>query len=313
MVVNGYEFNHPQRIYAEIRAQIHHTPVFGSRLFNRDIGAELYFKCENFQKTGSFKIRGASYAVRKALEKGNIQTVATHSSGNFGQALAYAASMYGISCHIVVPENAPKTKVDAMKGYGAEIEFCKPGTENREQTLKNYLRQKPEAVFIHPYNEINVIEGHTTLACELFLDKIFPDYIIVPVGGGGLISGISIAAAHYFPDCTVIGAEPEGANDAYLSLQKGEIIHLNEVQTVADGLRTSLGNITFSVIKKMVKQIVIVSEEEILLAQKEIMNRMKIVIEPSSATVWAAAKKISAELIGSKTLLVLSGGNTDLF
>lgn len=313
MLIDGIEFNHPQRIYAEMRTQIHHTPVFGSRIFNQKIGAELYFKCENFQKTGSFKIRGASYAVRKALEKGNIQTVATHSSGNFGQALAYAASMYGISCHIVVPENAPKTKVDAMKGYGADIEFCKPGTDNREQSLKNYLKQSPDAVFIHPYNEIHVIEGHTSLVTELFSDKIFPDYIIVPVGGGGLISGISIAAAHYFPDCIVIGAEPEGANDAFLSLQKGEIIHLKEVNTIADGLRTSLGHITFSVIKQMVKQIITVSEEEILTAQKEIMNRMKIVIEPSSATVWAAAKKISAELKGSKTVLVLSGGNTDLF
>ncbi|MCX8081292.1 MAG: pyridoxal-phosphate dependent enzyme [Bacteroidia bacterium] len=304
-------FLSPESVYPEIKPHIHHTPILKGRYFNEILDAEVLFKCENFQKTGSFKIRGAMHAVGKKLSSGNIRAVATHSSGNFGQALAFAAGQYGIRCHIVVPKNAPMAKVQAMQGYGAEIEFCEPGTQNRERALQNYLQQHPDSVFIHPYNQKEVIEGHMTLVSELKIDGINPDIILVPVGGGGLISGISLASSHYFPGCTVIGAEPENANDAFLSVKKGEIVHLTEVNTIADGLRTSLGDITFSVIREKVREIITITEEEILLAQKEIMGRLKIVAEPSSATVWAAAKKIKNQLAGKTIVLVISGGNVD--
>jgi len=299
-------------VYNSLRPCIHHTPLMSGKYFNKVSEANVFFKCENFQKAGSFKIRGALYATQQILKQENKKIVVTHSSGNFGQALAYAAYLCGIRSHVIVPGDAPRAKVDAMKGYGAEIEFCEPGIQNREAHLEKYLIQNSHSsFFIHPYNHEKVMEGHTSMVYEIFLDKLVPDVFVVPIGGGGLISGVSIAAHEWFPSSVVIGVEPENAKDALLSVEKGEIVRLSNVQTIADGLKTSLGDLTFPVIRKHVERIVTVSEEEIKEAQIEIMSRLKIVTEPSSATVWAAIKKYASHFKGKQIVAILSGGNID--
>lgn len=310
--IGQHTFEFPERVYSELAPYLVHTPCMKGQYFDRTASADILFKCENFQKTGSFKFRGALYAVKQYVRRKKPSVVCTHSSGNFGGALARACFLEGVRCFVVVPENAPEVKKKAMSGYGAELQLCKPGTVHREKALMDYLKNQPEAVFIHPFNDPHVVEGHTTLITECFRDGYQPDCIVVPVGGGGLISGISLAASYYFPSTKVIGAEPENASDAFLSLQKGEIIHLNEVNTVADGLKTPLGPLTFDIIRQKVHRIFTVDEDEILLAQKEIMHRLKILCEPSSAVVWAAVKKNKHFFENKKILLLISGGNMDI-
>jgi threonine dehydratase len=290
---------------------IHKTPVATSALINALAGSSLYFKCENFQKTGSFKIRGAMNAVltlrRERLERG----VVTHSSGNFAQALAYAAKCRGIKALIVMPQNVIPAKRDAVLGYGAKIIYSGNKPEDREEKC-NEIIKRTGAAFIHPSNNINVIRGHASCAIELINEINKLDFVFTPVGGGGLLSGIALGFNCFSPATKIIAGEPLNADDAYRSLKAGKIIPQKNPDTIADGLRTSLGDITFPIIQKYVDDIIRVSEKEIINAMRLVWERMKIIVEPSGAVSLAAALKISRKLKNKKTGIILSGGNVDL-
>lgn len=290
---------------------IHRTPVLTSEGINAMADAELFFKCENFQKVGAFKMRGAANAVLSLSEQEKRNGVCTHSSGNFAQALALSAKYAGIKAYIVMPETAPAVKKNAVLGYGAEVILCKPTLEARERTLEE-VRQRHGAVFIHPYNDYRVIAGHASIVMEILEEKNDLDYIVSPVGGGGLISGIALATYYLSPSTAVIGAEPEGAADAVLSLQTGKIQLSMNPKTIADGLLTSLGDKTFPVISQFVREIITVSESEIISAMKLIWERMKIIVEPSSAVTLAAVLKEKEKFRKKRMGLILSGGNVDL-
>lgn len=290
---------------------INKTPVLTSSFLNQLTEAELFFKCENFQKAGAFKYRGANNAIL-SLEKNKLSKgVATHSSGNHAGALAKAAYFHGIPAYIVMPENAPKVKIDAVKGYGAHVIFCKPTLEAREITLSEVVK-KTGAYFIHPYNNEHIIAGQGTAALELLNEINCLEEVIAPVGGGGLLSGTSIATIGFDKNIKVVAAEPENADDAYLSIKKGELVPQTNPNTIADGLRTSLSPLTFSIIKENVSEIFRVSEDGIKNAMKLLMERMKIVVEPSSATVLAAVLEYPKYFKGKRIGLILSGGNVDL-
>jgi threonine dehydratase len=275
------------------------------------VGASLFFKCENFQKAGAFKIRGACNAVFSIPEEEARRGVATHSSGNHAAALALAARWRGVPAYVVMPENAPQIKKTAVAGYGANIFFCKPTLEAREQTLARVLGST-DAAFVHPYNDARVIAGQGTAGLELCEDAPELDVVLAPVGGGGLVSGTSIAVNAVSPSTVVIGTEPERADDAYRSLRAGRIVPAGNPQTIADGLRTSLGDLTFAVIQEYVKEIVTVSEEGIVEAMRTVWERMKIIIEPSAAVPLAALLTNRIDLSGKRVGVILSGGNLDL-
>ncbi|MBP7507004.1 MAG: pyridoxal-phosphate dependent enzyme [Prolixibacteraceae bacterium] len=294
-----------------IRNLIHCTPVLSSSSLNKILSCNLFFKCENFQKVGAFKFRGASNAVFSLNDSDAIKGVATHSSGNHAAALALAASVRGIPSYVVMPENAPDIKKKAVKGYGAEITFCEPTLEAREKTLKEIINEKG-AIEIHPYNNFNVIAGQGTSAKE-FLEEINDlDYVLCPVGGGGLLSGTSISVKSVSPGTKVIACEPQGADDAFRSFYSNEIQPSINPKTIADGLLTSLGTLTFSIIKRNVDSVVTVSEEGILAAMKLIWERMKIIAEPSSAVPLAAILEEKVEVKSKKVGIIISGGNIDL-
>lgn len=298
-------------IHEKISPYIHRTPVLTSISLNAIAGSELYFKCENFQKTGSFKIRGAMNAVL-SLEKDELKNgVITHSSGNFAQALAYAAKCKNIKATIVMPENVTPVKRDAVLGYGAEIVYSGNNPEDRETKCEE-VSKKSGAAFIHPSNDINVIKGHTTCAKELIEGAGNLDFIYCPVGGGGLLSGISLGFSQYSPKTKIIAGEPLNADDAYQSIAAGKIIPQKHPDTIADGLRTSLGTNTFPIIQKYVSEIVRVSEKEIIGAMRLIWERMKIIVEPSSAVSFAAVLKQKEIIKNKKIGVILSGGNADL-
>lgn len=299
-----------QEAHERIKPFIHQTPVLTSATLNQFSGAELFFKCENFQKIGAFKIRGGMNASL-SLPKDQLQNgLATHSSGNHAQAIAYAARELGTKAFIVMPENSPQVKVDAVKGYGAEITFCENNQQARETTLQSIV-EKTGAAFIHPYNDERVITGQATCAKELLETVPDLDLIVAPVGGGGLLSGTSLSA-HYFSSAKVYAAEPEGAADAVLSFRSGKIEAAPFVKTIADGLLTKLGDKTFPIIQKYVTDILTVSDEEIIASMKLVYERMKIVIEPSSAVTLAAALKNKEAFAGKKVGVIFSGGNVDL-
>jgi len=304
-------FNDLTETAERIKIYIHHTPVMTCSSLNVITGASLFFKCENLQKTGSFKFRGAVNAVLQLPEEKRKNGVATHSSGNFAQALSLAAKTAGLKAYIVMPENATSVKKEAVLGYGAEIIECKSNLEARESTLNDVVA-RTGACFIHPYNDINVILGQGTAAFELIKDIEKPDIIIAPVGGGGLISGTALATRHLLPDTEIYAAEPMGADDAYRSFHKGEIIPCLNPNTIADGLRTSLGDKTFPIIKRLLSDIIRVEEDEIIQAMRLIWERMKIVIEPSAAVAFAAVYKEKEKFSGKRIGIILSGGNTDL-
>ncbi len=297
-----------QHIHKQISSYIHYTPLLQSQAINEITGANLYFKCENFQKVGAFKARGATRAVLQ-LDK-SVTEVYTHSSGNHAQALAYAAKATGRKAHIVMPENAPKVKVEAVKGYGAEITLCQPTQQARHDTADKIV-QETGAAFIHPYNYIPVIEGQATVAKEIF-DSIKPDLLVAPVGGGGLMSGSILATQALSPNTHVFGVEPSLCNDAKQSITTNSLQPTTGNKSIADGLLTSLGDITFPIIKNGVSDIFEVSEKEIVEALKLIWQRLKIVVEPSSATVLAAVLQ-NKDLFKNKTVaLVVTGGNVDI-
>jgi threonine dehydratase len=289
------------------------TPVFTSQNLNQLTGANLFFKCENLQKTGSFKFRGACNSVFSLTEQEAKNGVATHSSGNHAQALALAARIRDIPAYIVMPKNASKPKVEAVQQYGGIITFCKPNLKSREEILKLVIL-RTKATEIHPYNYYRTICGQATAAKELIEDAGQAlDIIMAPVGGGGLISGTALSA-HYFADAIrVIAAEPENANDAFLSFKAGHIIPApQKPNTIADGLLTSLGNLTFPIIRKHVHDIVTVGEEDIVDAMKLIWERLKLVVEPSAAVAFAAILKRKVNVKGKNVGVILCGGNIDL-
>ncbi len=290
---------------------IHKTPVLTSATFNRITGGELFFKCENFQKVGAFKFRGACNAISRLSSADGKKGIVTHSSGNHAQAVALAANLHGYKAVIVMPENAPKVKVNAVRGYGADIVFCEPTIAAREETAQAVIA-KTGATFIHPYNHPDVIAGQGTSAMELLHDHPDLDMIIAPVGGGGLISGTAITAKFTKPEMKVFAAEPELADDAYRSIHSGKIEPVLRTDTVADGLRTSLGSLTFRIIQKHVDDIVTVPETSIIRDMRAVWERMKILIEPSCAVPLSAIIDGKIDVKGKKAGIILTGGNVDL-
>jgi threonine dehydratase len=296
--------------HSRIRPFIHQTPVLSSKLLNELFSCELYFKCENFQKVGAFKFRGATNAVLSLAPEEKRRGVVTHSSGNHAAALALAASMNGVKANIVMPETAPIVKKNAVAGYGADITFCKPTLEAREETTRIII-EKTGAILVHPYDNFNVICGQGTAALELLTEKSNLDLVIAPVGGGGLISGTSICAKGIDKVIRVIGAEPLNANDAFISFTTNKLTPSVNPLTIADGLLTSLSELTFSIIKKNVDEIYTVKEESIIECMLLVWERMKIIIEPSSATVLAVVKENPEVFKGKRIGLIISGGNVD--
>ncbi len=296
----------------KISSYAHRTPVLTNRQVNERSGANVFFKCENFQKAGAFKFRGASNAIFSLPDDQAAGGVATHSSGNHAQAVALAAKIRGIPAHIVMPENAPTVKKKAVREYGADITLCESTLEGRESTLKKVV-EKTGATFIHPYNDSRIIAGQGTAAVEMLEDQPELNIILTPVGGGGLLSGTAIAAKNIGGDTIkIIGCEPKIADDAYRSFNSGELQPIHRTDTVADGLRTSLGELSFACIQEHVDNIVTVSEAQIIEAMRFIWERMNIIIEASCAVPVAALfnDKIDA---GTKNIgIIITGGNVDL-
>jgi threonine dehydratase len=296
--------------HQRIKPFIHRTPVMSSRQINNIFGAEIYFKCENFQKVGAFKFRGATNAVLQIPESDRGNGVVAHSSGNHAAALAHAAGINGIKAYIVMPENAPDVKKNAVAGYGADITFCKPTLEARESAT-NAIIERTGALLVHAYDNFNVICGQGTAALELLDDYPDLDIIICPIGGGGVMSGTVTAAKGLSPQIKVYGAEPLNADDAYRSFISGEIVPSRNPRTIADGLLTSLSEKTFHIIKNNVDNIFTVTEESIIECMILVWERMKIIIEPSSATTLAVIKENQGLFKGKKTGMIITGGNVD--
>jgi len=299
-----------QAAHERIKPFIHRTPVMSSRQLNRIFGCEMFFKCENFQKVGAFKFRGATNAVLSLPESEKKKGVVTHSSGNHAAALSLAAVMNGVKAYIVMPETAPAVKKNAVAGYGADITFCKPTLQSREETTRTIM-EKTGAVLVHPYDNFNVICGQGTAAIELLEERSDLEIIIAPIGGGGLMSGTSTAAKAISNSIKVFGAEPLNANDAYVSFTTGKLTPSVNPLTVADGLLTSLSELTFAIIRKNVDRIFTVREETIIECMRLIWERMKIIVEPSSATTLAVIMENPGEFKDKKIGIVISGGNVD--
>ncbi len=294
-----------------IKPYAHRTPVLTCESLDWQVGAQVFLKCENLQKVGAFKFRGATNAVFSLTEEEAIRGVSTHSSGNHAQALALAAKLRRIPAYIVMPDNAPQVKKDAVAGYGGKITFCEPTLQARETTLANVVERTGSTV-VHPYNDERVIAGQGTATLELLEDVPELDVVIAPVGGGGLLSGTSIAAKELKKGIRVIAGEPEMADDAFRSLKVGEILPSMNPKTIADGLMTSLGILTFPIIQQCVEQVVTVSEKAIIDSMKFVWERAKIIIEPSAAVAVSVLWEHKIDLSGLKIGVILSGGNVDL-
>lgn len=294
-----------------IRPYIHHTPLATSMNINAITGSTVIFKCENLQKAGAFKSRGACNAVFSLNDVEVGLGVCTHSSGNHAQALARAAQIRGIPSRIVMPETAPKVKVDAVRSYDGIITFCKPTLADREETLKKVMNDSG-ATEIHPYNDLRIITGQATCALEILEEEPDPDIIISPVGGGGLLSGTALTTKQLNPETLVFAAEPKGADDAYRSFYSKSFIPSINPHTIADGLLTSLGSLTYPIIFELVDKILTVEESSIVQAMRLIWERMKLVVEPSAAVPLAAILENKELFAGKRTVVILSGGNIDL-
>ena len=294
-----------------IKGKVHRTPVMTSATLDAIAGAQLFFKCENLQKIGAFKARGATNAVFSLSDTEARNGVATHSSGNHAAALARAAKLRGIPAHVVMPTNTPKAKQASVARYGGKIILCEPTLEAREKTVERVIAETG-ATLIHPYNDLRVMAGQGTLAAELLEEHPDLDLILSPVSGGGLVGGISVAAKSMRPTIRVIAVEPEGADDAARSFRSGHIIPMINPQTIADGLRGSLGEKTFAEIRRHVDDIVTVPEEAIISGMRRIWEVMKIIVEPSGAVAYAALVADRLPVKGLKVGIVLSGGNLDL-
>lgn len=301
-----------QSAAARISSYVHRTPVMSSALINRETGCDIVFKCENLQKVGAFKARGAHNAVLKLSQAQRSQGVATHSSGNHAAALALAASHFDVPAYIVMPENAPTSKVAAVRAYGADITFCESTQAARESTLAN-ICQRTGAHFIPPYDHPDIIAGQGTATVEIAaqVDRA-PDYLLVPVGGGGLLAGSAIASKALMPATRVIGAEPAGADDAMRSFQSGQWQPQTAPETVADGLRTALGQLNFAIIRDQVDDILTAGDDAIVTAMRLVWTRMKLIIEPSAAVGLAVVMSHPKRFRGQRVAIIFSGGNVDL-
>lgn len=297
--------------HERIKPFIHNTPVLTSRLINEIAGADLYFKCENFQRMGAFKMRGAANAIMQLTDEQKQNGVVTHSSGNFAQALSLSAQSLGVKAYIVMPNSAPKVKKEAVKAYGGILIECESTLEARERESDRIVKEHG-ATFIHPSNDDHVILGQGTACKELLELQPNLDYVVTPVGGGGLIAGTALAAHYFGNHCKTIGGEPFEVDDAYRSLQSGKIETNTTTNTIADGLKTQLGDRNFPIIQKYVNEIVRVTEEEIIAAMRLIWERLKIVCEPSSAVALAAVLKKKDKFQDKKVGIIISGGNVDL-
>ena len=300
-----------EEAHDRIRTYIHNTPVLTSQSLNDIAGCEIFFKCENFQKVGAFKARGAINAVLSLTEQDRAKGIATHSSGNHAQAIARAGKIVGINAYIVMPRTAPAIKKQGVLGYGGEVFECEPTLAARESTLAEVIKNTG-AVEIHPFNNYKVIEGQATAAKELLEEIWNLDFVIAPVGGGGLLSGTALAAKFFSPSTVVIAGEPALADDAFRSLQSGFIQPASPPTSIADGLLTSLGDKTFPIIRDNVKEVIRVTDEEIITAMKLIWERLKIIIEPSCAVPFAALLKDKDQFKNKKVGIILTGGNVDL-
>ena len=300
-------FEASQRIAPYVRR----TPVLTSRTFDERCGGTLFFKCENFQRAGAFKFRGACNAVLSLSEEDAAKGVVTHSSGNHGQALALASQLRGVKAYIVMPETAPEVKKAAIAGYGAEITFCEPSFESRERCADRII-EEIGATLIHPYNDYRIIAGQGTAALELLEEVPDLDVLVTPVGGGGLLSGTALAAKGLSPRTVVVGAEPEGADDACRSFQAGKILPMETPDTIADGLLATLGDKTFPIIREHVREIVTVSDADIVEAMRQMWERMKIVVESSAAVPLAALLQGALRAEEKRIGVIVSGGNVDL-
>lgn len=296
--------------HQRIRPYIHKTPVLTSTALNRMVGARLFFKCENFQKTGAFKFRGACNAIFSLSNEEVSRGVVTHSSGNHAGALALAARKRGISARIVMPSDAPAVKIAAVKSYGGVITFCEPTPTSRENAAEQIIKEIG-AILIHPSNDYRIIAGQATATLELMEEIGNLDFLLAPVGGGGLLSGTAIAAKGLNPKIKVIGCEPKNADDAYRSIKAGHIIPSENPNTIADGLRTSLGDNTFPIIRDLVDEILLATEEEIVTAMRYIFERMKIVAEPSAAVPLAVLLSHKLNVADKHVGIIISGGNVD--
>lgn len=297
--------------HARIEPHIHRTPVLTSSYFNALTGAELFFKCENFQKAGAFKVRGASNAVFGLSDADAARGVATHSSGNHALSLSYAAGRRGIPCAVVMPRTAPQAKKDAVRGYGGTITECEPSTSSREEVFAR-VQAQTGADFVHPYNDPRVIAGQATCSRELMEQVDGLEQIIAPIGGGGMISGTCLTLSAIAPDVQIYAAEPEQADDAFRSLRAGHIIADDAPDTVADGLKVPLKDLTWHFVKSRVTDILTASEQEIIDAMRLTWARMKIVIEPSCAVPLATILKNPEVFRGRRVGVIITGGNVDL-
>ena len=304
-------FEEVEAAYERIKEVVNPTPVMTSSTLNEITGCQCFMKCENFQKTGAFKFRGAFNALSQLSPKQKKKGVITHSSGNHAQALALAAKLLEVKAVVVMPENAPPVKAAATKGYGAKIVFCGSNPTDREKTVVPLI-EKHGYTLIHPYNDLKIIAGAGTAAYELVKEVGELDYVFGPVGGGGLISGTAIATKGLLPSSKIIGVEPKKADDAYQSLKAGKIIFVKSPDTIADGLRTSLGSNTFRILRRKVDQIITVSEKEIVDAMQFVWERMKLVVEPSGAVSLAGVLSKKVDLRSQRVGIIISGGNIDL-
>jgi threonine dehydratase len=307
--------------HARIASRIHRTPVLTSASLDAMTGARLFFKCENLQKTGSFKIRGASNAILSLNEEESARGIVTQSSGNHGAAVACAAGWRGVPAFIVMPKNAPRVKVRAIEAYGGKITFCEPKVSSRNEVCAR-IQSETGAVLVHPFDNDQIIAGQATAAKELLEEIPDLDAVFAPVSGGGLLSGTCLGAKGMRPGVLIFGCEPERADDAYRSLSSGTLQSLESSDTIADGLRASLAPRTFAILRDNVERVLLASEEEIIAAMRTVWERMKIIIEPSSAVAIApllksdavASLKLPARADGAapKLGVIFSGGNVDL-
>ena len=304
-------YNDIEKAHQRISDHIHNTPILTSDSLDNELGSNLFFKCENFQKTGSFKIRGATNSILQLKDTEIKNGIITTSSGNHGAAVAFIADKIGTSSKIIMPNNTPKNKIENVERYGGEIFYCEPNIKSREDTLEKMI-QKSEGSIIHPYNDEKIIAGQGTAAKELIEKVPDLDAIICPVSGGGLLSGTLLTAKNLKPGIKVFGAEPENADDTYRSILNNKIMSNETTDTIADGLRAQVGTVTFPIIKENVDKILLVSEEMIISSMYMIWQRLKIIIEPSCSIVLAALMLNSNKFLNKKVGLILTGGNYDL-
>tara|TARA_A100001037_G_scaffold302163_1_gene333192 strand:- start:278 stop:1216 length:939 start_codon:yes stop_codon:yes gene_type:complete len=304
-------YNDIEKAHQRISDHIHNTPILTSDSLDNELGSNLFFKCENFQKTGSFKIRGATNSILQLNDTEIKNGIITTSSGNHGAAVAFIADKIGTSSKIIMPNNTPKNKIENVQRYGGEIFYCEPNIKSREDTLEKMI-QKSGGSIIHPYNDEKIIAGQGTAAKELIEKVPDLDAIICPVSGGGLLSGTLLAAKNLKPGIKVFGAEPENADDTYRSILNNKIMSNQTTDTIADGLRAQVGTVTFPIIKENVDKILLVSEKMIISSMYMIWQRLKIIIEPSCSIVLAALMLNSNKFLNKKVGLILTGGNYDL-